>query len=88
MKIVRGGVTYELTPGELIQAFLEQEHKFDVAFVCEYLGSEDEFQRLAESERWPIYDEMAYTMRGIADKDGISDYDALERARKEYEIPG
>lgn len=51
MKITRNGVDYELTEQEMIEAFYEQQNKFDMAYISGNLidlyndGDYDEIQK-------------------------------------------
>lgn len=84
MKIKRNGQEYELTEKELFQAYLEQEHIWDVDYVSNWSSDWEEFDDMSKDELLDAIDEIAYKMRRIADKTGISDFDALTTAIEEY----
>lgn len=73
MKIIRDSKEYELTSEELQQAFCEQQHLNDVAYVdyClwEYL-SDEELKKLGSNSEF--IDETAYGMRTFIDELGMS----------------
>lgn len=86
MQITRNGKTFSLTAGELFEAYLEQERQFDLAYVASSLESDGEYSGLSEDERASVFAEIATEMRRIADKECIHSFDALEKARKKFDV--
>lgn len=77
MKIKRiiNGVTYEfeLTNSERFDAYIEQEHEWDVDYVRNEWDNED----LDPEERESMVEDVAYEMRRQVNKYCMSDYEAL-----------
>lgn len=85
MKIIRNGKEYELTGNELFNAYLEQEHLFDVQNIEENMESyltEEEYEALKDCT-W-FKDNLAYELRHLQDKKDYSYEDALYEVFKKF----
>lgn len=81
MKIVREGKEIELTGSELFQAYLEQEHLFDIQNIEENMGAylePDEFSELKDNN--DFIQTAAYTLRRNQDKYDMCYENALDNA--------
>ena len=88
-RVVNGEtMTFPLTEKELIDAYFEQEHSWDVSFVRDWIpeyfseeDSEDRYgRRITTEEVLALVDKLAYTYRKNISDYGMSDHDALEDA--------
>lgn len=78
MKIIRNGAEFELTKEELFEAYIEQEHIWDVDYVLNILPDFEEYDSIPENERADVIDKVATAMRAFALKNDCNEYDALE----------
>ena len=79
---------FELLPDELVEAYFEQQEKFDIEDVVSYLEAYDkeelvESYGLGYSELLKLKEEIAEKMRKNIDKYGISMPDSREEALRE-----
>ena len=93
MKITREingqAVEFELTGGELLDAYIEQEFKGDRLDMQEYISEYDEADFEGEYGRKPSdmeseLDELAYLLRKNIDKYGVCWSDARDEALKDW----
>ena len=81
MQIIRNKKTYTLTQEELLRAYLEKEHEFDVKEIAlrtwQFL-SQEELKEFGESHEF--LDKAAYLFRKYVDKYGMAFEPAFEEA--------
>lgn len=78
MKIIRNGIEFELTKEELFEAYVEQEHIWDVDYVRDMLPDFEEYDSIPENKREDVIEKVATAMRAFVFKNDCNDYDALE----------
>lgn len=78
MKIIRNGAEFELTKAELFEAYVEQEHIWDVDYVFNMLPDFEEYNSIPKSKRADVIEKIATAMRAFVLKNDCNDYDALE----------
>lgn len=82
MKIIREGKEIELTPDEIFQAYLEQEHLFDIQNIennMEYHLSEEEYEELKDNR--DFIEEATDELRHNQDKHDMDYEYALRNER-------
>ena len=81
MQIIRNKKTYTLTQEELLRAYLEKEHEFDVKEIAlrtwQFL-SQEELKEFGENPEF--LDKAAYLLRKYVDKYGMAFEPAIEEA--------
>ena len=84
MKIKRtiNGIEYEfeLTKQERFDTYCEQEHIWDADYVRDIYGEEIEQMCKAEAKIDAFIEDIAYEMRRLVDKYGVSEEYALDEA--------
>lgn len=84
MKIKRtiNGIEYEfeLTEQERFDAYCEQQHVWDADYVRNIYGEEIEQMCKTEAEIDAFIEDIAYEMRRLVDKYGVSEEYALDEA--------
>ena len=78
MKITRNGTEFELTKEELFEAYIEQEHIWDVDYVLNMLPDFEEYDSVPENKRTDVIEKVATAMRDFLLKNDCNEYDALE----------
>lgn len=78
MKIIRNGAEFELTKEELFEAYIEQEHIWDVDYVLNMLPDFEEYDFVPENKRADVIEKVATAMRAFVLKNDCNEYDALE----------
>ena len=78
MKIIRNGVEFELTKEELFEAYVEQEHIWDVDYVFNMLPDFEEYDSIPKNKREDVIEKVATAMRAFVLKNDCNDYEALE----------
>lgn len=78
MKIIRNGAEFELTKEELFEAYIEQEHIWDVDYVLNMLPDFEEYDSISENKRADVIEKVATAMRAFVLKNDCNEYDALE----------
>lgn len=76
----------ELTKEELLTAYCQQEHEWDLEYVRSSMSQSEgeDFEKLSEAEYEAALDNIAYEMRHQEDKYGFDKADALVEAKKWY----
>lgn len=78
MKIIRNGAEFELTKEELFEAYVEQEHIWDVNYVRYTLIDFEEYDSIPENKREDVIEKVATAMRTFMLRNDCNEYDALE----------
>lgn len=78
MKITRNGAEFELTKEELFEAYVEQEHIWDVNYVRDTLLDFEEYDSIPENKREDVIEKIATAMRTFMLRNDCNEYDALE----------
>lgn len=78
MKITRNGAEFELTKEELFEAYVEQEHIWDVNYVRYTLLDFEEYDSIPENKREDVIEKVAKAMRTFMMRNDCNEYDALE----------
>ena len=82
MTIERNGQPIELTADELMKAYYEQEHNFDMQDVQEYIEEYDDetIFSVDKARLFELIDDIATEERRLMDKWGLRWYDAIDQA--------
>lgn len=78
MKITRNGAEFELTKEELFEAYVEQEHIWDVNYVRYTLLDFGEYDSIPENKREDVIEKIATAMRTFMLRNDCDEYDALD----------
>lgn len=78
MKIIRNGAEFELTKEELFEAYIEQEHIWDIDYVRNTLLDFEEYDSIPENKREDVIEKVATAMRTFMLRNDCNEYDAWD----------
>lgn len=81
MKIIRNGAEFELTKEELLEAYLEQEHIWDIDYVRYTFIDFGKYDLIPENKREDVIEKIARVMRTFMYRNDCDECAALECMR-------